>query len=975
MDRREWFFEEGVVFHQKTILIFKLIVAVFSQKNFNVIKNKKREMKPLYLAISLFCCVVNSFAQQGVFKLINNSRGAKIYYKGSEKVVNSAIDMFIVDSDQICKNPTTTTTELNNNTIIVGVLGIDSYIDQYLNQEEIRTIKNNWESFIIKRINLKGKELLVVAGNNPRGVAYGVLELSRKMGVSPWVWWADATPTPQENVSINITEPIIQMPSVKYRGVFLNDEDWALMPWSSKHFEQTSKRGAIGPKTYERIFQLLLRLRANTIWPAMHECTIPFYMVKGNKDVADKYGIVVGTSHCEPMMTCNTGEWHTRGKGAYNFKTNKENILNYWNERVTELADSENVYTIGMRGIHDGRMLGVNNIDEETVILEKIIAEQQQLLKKNFPEKYKTTPQVLVPYKEVLKVYNNGLKVPDDVTLMWCDDNNGYITRLSDAKEQKRKGGAGVYYHLSYWGKPHDYLWLASTQPGLIYKEMKRAWDYGAQKIWILNVGDIKPGEYLTEFFLDMAWNINDITPENIYAHQQNWLQDVFGKNYNPQMQEICKEYYHLNGKRKPEHMGWNVVESTEKNMSVHDSELNPHSNGDEIEQRIAAYQLMAKKSEHIYKSIPKQLKDCYFQLLHYPIVASKAINEKILYAQKSRLYATYNLPVSEEYAQKAKSAYGEIAALTYKYNHDISNGKWHGMMDFKPRDLAVFQSPTLPDPINNKSNVSEVLLWSEGMQKPTDLSQIVLPIYTAGVIQSYNISLLTTDKTKAITWEVVNSSAGIEVSDVCTNLHHERKICFTSRQTMPGKYTVELLVNKKNVSVICEVVGVGSNTIESKHIEKNGSISFDAKEYTNKERTFQTIQSLGHSMESVILTPSENNKNYIEYEFYSSSVGDVTVKMAMIPAYSAKNRFLRYAICMNNESEQNVSINADFLSSKWAQNCLRGQSVIETKHHVKIAGKQIIRIRSLDEPIYLDQILIDFNLNRKHYLIGNIKN
>lgn len=932
-------------------------------------------MKPLYLAIALFCCVVSSFAQQRVFNLIEHSNGAKIYYLGSDKVVNSAIDMFIADSDKVCEKPTKKITELSDNTIITGVLGTDSYIDQYLSQAEAQTIKNNWEAFIIKGINIKGQDLLVVAGNNPRGVAYGVLELSRKMGVSPWTWWADAAVTPQDNVIINTTEPIIQMPSVKYRGIFLNDEDWALMPWSSKHFEQTSQRGAIGPKTHERIFQLLLRLRANTIWPGMHECTVPFYMVKGNKEVADKYGIVVGTSHCEPMMTCNTGEWHTRGKGAYNFTTNKDNILNYWNERVTELVDSENVYTIGMRGIHDGRMMGVNSLDEETVILEKIIAEQQKLLKNNFAEKYKTAPQILVPYKEVLKVYNNGLKVPEDVTLMWCDDNNGYITRLSDAKEQKRKGGAGVYYHLSYWGKPHDYLWLASTQPGLIYKEMKRAWDYGAQKIWILNVGDIKPGEYLTEFFLDMAWNINDITPSTIYDHQQDWLRHIFGKNYNPQMLEICKEYYHLNGKRKPEHMGWNVVESTEKNMSVHDSELNPHSNGDEIEQRIVAFQRMSEKSEHIYKSIPKQLKDCYFQLLHYPIVASKAMNEKILYAQKSRLYATHNLPVSEEYAQKAISAYGEIAAITYKYNNDISNGKWNGMMDFKPRDLAVFQSPILPDPIiNDKSNVSEVLLWSEEMIKPTALSQIVLPIYTAGIIQSYNLSLFATDKTKDITWKVVNSSAGIDVREVYTNLLYERKICFTSQQTIPGKYTVELLVNKEKVSVICEVVDVESNTIGSKHVEKNRSISFDAKEYTNKERTFQTIQSLGYSMESVILAPSKNNKNYIEYEFYSASVGDVKVKMAMIPAYPANKGFLRYAISMNDDSEQNISIDAEFLSSKWAQNCLRGQSITETMHHVKTAGKQIIRVRSLDEPIYLDQVLIDFELNRKRYLVGNVR-
>jgi len=224
--------------------------------------------------------------------------------------------------------------------------------------------------------------------------------------------------------------------------------------------------------------------------------------------MADKYGIVMATSHCEPLMRNSAGEWDAKKYGQYNYLTNKDSIISYWTERLKKVGQSENIYTIGMRGVHDGQMQGVKTLDEHTKALNLIIQDQRNLLSRYVNADVTKVPQVFVPYKEVLSVYDNGLQVPDDVTLIWCDDNYGYITRLSNEQERKRKGGSGVYYHISYWGRPHDYLWLCTTSPAQIYTEMKRAWDYGAQKLWILNVGDIKPGEYDTEFFMDLAWNI-----------------------------------------------------------------------------------------------------------------------------------------------------------------------------------------------------------------------------------------------------------------------------------------------------------------------------------------------------------------------------------------------------------------------------------------------------------------------------------
>ena len=353
-----------------------------------------------------------------------------------------------------------------------------------------------------------GKQLFVV-GNNGRGTAYGILELSRLAGVSPWVWWADVTPEKQNRLAVSTEFKTFQSPSVEYRGIFLNDEDWSLQPWSWKNFEPNEIKGRIGTRTYKEIFKLLLRLRANAIWPGMHGITTPFYFVPGVKEVADSCGIAIGTSHCEPLMRNNVGEWDTKRRGDYNYITNRDSVQAYWIERLKEAYPYENMYTIGMRGIHDGHMEGVNTMEEKTQALQQVLDDQRKLLAKYVNRDVTKIPQVFVPYKEVLDIMENGLEIPEDVTLMWCDDNYGYMTRLSDQEQQKRIGGSGVYYHLSYWGRPHDYMWLCTTQPGLIYNEMKQAYDHNARHVWIVNVHDLKPAAYDLEFFLDMAWDIN----------------------------------------------------------------------------------------------------------------------------------------------------------------------------------------------------------------------------------------------------------------------------------------------------------------------------------------------------------------------------------------------------------------------------------------------------------------------------------
>lgn len=600
----------------------------------------------------------------------------------SNELIKWAAQTLAKDIESILQHPITvdeTATAPKQKAIIIGVNG-----SKIFNSKENEKLNKKWEHFSLKN---EGKNIYVT-GSDIRGTVYGIFELAERMGISPWIWWADVMPKHQKKISVSINEEEIEGPSVQYRGIFLNDEDWGLQPWAAKTFEPNTKD--IGPKTYEKIFQLLLRLKANTIWPAMHPCTRAFYQIEGNNKMAQKYHIVVGTSHCEPMLRNNVDEWDHHTNGHYNYFTNKDGVTKYWKDRVVQVKDAENIVTLGMRGIHDGHMHGGNSLEEKAKMVEQIIEDQRQMLTDVKQKSLDSIASTIVLYKEVLDLYNKGLNVPDDVTIMWCDDNHGYIRRLSNKEEQKRKGGSGIYYHLSYWGSPHDYLWLSTTQPGLVWYEMNKAYQNGAQKIWIANVGDIKPAEYNMELFLDMAWDINSVSNDNIETHMQEWAEREFGSKVASDITNYMVEYYRLASIRRPEFMGWSRVEPRTKTV---DTQFNPKANGNELQRRIDSYQQLANKVEALSNKIEANKLDAWFQLVEYPIVSAAAQNEKFLYAQLAR--NEKDSDKREIYINKSKKAYNKIEQLTKKYNHEIASGKWNHMMSMAPRKLNVFKLPS----------------------------------------------------------------------------------------------------------------------------------------------------------------------------------------------------------------------------------------------------------------------------------------
>lgn len=572
--------------------------------------------------------------------------------------------------------------EVSDYAIIVGTIGLSKYISELGETGKINVegIKGKWESYILQLVDSprKGiKKALVICGSNPRGTAYGLFEVSRMMGISPYVWWADVVPDHQ--MSLYLVGDLLKRgePSVKYRGIFINDEDWGILPWAKNGIDAVYKN--IGPNTYAQVAELLLRLRANTLWPASHGASKAFWTLKGNLEVAKKYAIIMSSGN--PMLRDNLWEWPRFGGTSknYSYSTNKDMMLRYWAERVGQSRGYEAIYDISTRGFQDEPLLGYSSQKDALVGISELIAEQRKLLGDSIGGPA-TVPQIYLPYKEALDLYNAGLRIPDDVTLCWVDDNFGYIRQLPTKTEQMRSGGNGVYYHLSYLGTPAPYLWLSSLSPSFLSFELSKGYQHGVQRFWMFNVGDIKPAEEELEFCMDLAWNIESWPPQDAYKYSRYWAAKTFGESYADAIGEIKNEYYALASQCKPELIN---------RMDYSDEECN---------QRIDRYRKLIGKVDNLKGQIPLAKRDAFFELVEYPVKGAAEMNIKILRAQQSWFYAAAGKKDSTSiFTKEVAMAYDNIMRMTEQYNHGIAGGKWNMMMNSKPYGGSVFDMPIIP--------------------------------------------------------------------------------------------------------------------------------------------------------------------------------------------------------------------------------------------------------------------------------------
>lgn len=613
--------------------------------------------------------VVKQPGSKGSFPLASKNNLASIYVDANDfEVVKKSANFFASDVERVTgqiPELISSATELKDYVVIIGTIGNSEILNKLVTAKKLRidSLQNQWERFLIKTVDNplpNVKQALVIAGSDRRGTAYGVFSLSEAIGVSPWYWWADVPVIKSNSLFVSPINYVSKSPGVKYRGIFINDEDWGINQWARKTFEKEFGNG-VGPKTYEKIFELMLRLRLNYIWPAMHEVSKEFGDTPENVELADRYGIVAGSSHCEPMLYNNV-HWNEKQRGNWNYSLNRDTIYNVWKQTAMARGDKEAVWTTGIRGIHDrGMETPPTTIPERINVVEKVFKEQRQLIDQYVTNKWGPVAQCFVPYKEVLPIYDAGLKVPDDVTLIWVDDNFGYIRRLSNPNERMRTGGSGLYWHLSYYGGPHSYTWINTTAPALMWEEFHKAWENGARTMWVINVGDIKPMELGIDYFSQLAWNPDAQGAEAQPKFLKSFLSKNFENNLITPLTQLLDEYYHLGTVRKPELMNRAWALSLSNKNAV---------------QLKSEYEALLRMESAVAVKMPMVYRDAYNELIGSPskILAATGL---IFMHDRAIIYGADSLVQKPEIDRLKTFIDKEVE----NYNNNIASGKWKYMM------------------------------------------------------------------------------------------------------------------------------------------------------------------------------------------------------------------------------------------------------------------------------------------------------
>ncbi len=939
--------------------------------------------------------VVSQAGRQDFHVLVDGVMATIVTESDDFSVCHVAAGLLADDIQRVCgmkPQITSSLKGLSGHVIYIATLGKSPLVDRLVAEKklDVSTVTGQWETFVLQVVDrpVAGVERgLFIIGSDRRGTAFGVLDLSEKMGVSPWYWWADVPVSKRETIAVRKGRYQQGPPSVKYRGIFINDEDWGMHPWARETYAPEDEY--IGPKTYRTIFELLLRLKANYIWPAMHDCTKAFHEYEENRLLADEYAIVIGSTHCEQMLRNNVWEWEHwspadgGARGKWDWCANSQQITEYWKSRVKETAPFECIYTVGMRGIHDSGMpcSGVTDAEKALRMQDEIFPAQRRMIAEWVHPDPSTVPQIFCPYKEVLNLYHMGMEVPGDITLVWPDDNHGYIRHLSTPGEQARSGGAGIYYHVSYWGEPHDYLWLCSTPPALIWEEMKKAYDYRADRVWVLNVGDIKPAEMCTEFFLDMGWDIDRWNTNNQDEYIEQWAGREFGPVYKKQISEIMLEYYRLGQARKPEHMGWSTLYP---DTPTKEPEFSPIHYNDESQQRIESYEQLESRAEKIYEFLPDAHKDAFYQLVLYPVRGACRMNQKYLFAQKSRLYAAQARTSANQYAQMAIEAHDDIIKETNRYNC-LAKGKWKGMMSSSPRNLTVFERPTVAtvDPVSGAS-MGVVL---EG--QINDLTSVVplgdnavdtLPVFDVFTKRRHFIDIFNKGDA-AFAWTAVPLQPWIQLDQTAGTLDTEQRVWVRIDwdQTPVGnpQGSIQITGADKSVAVNIEVfnpVSTRPSRIDG-FVQSNGYVSIEAEHYSTRISRngvkWEVIPTLGRTGDSVTVFPTTTDSlseisnilsqsPLLEYETYMWQTGEQNVSVYCLPTHAISSEHgLRYAIAFDDQTPQIVEYDAAEYSAQWSVNVLQGAAISKSTHTVTGTGPHTLKIWMVDPGVVMDKIVI----------------
>ncbi|WCT14218.1 glycosyl hydrolase 115 family protein [Mucilaginibacter jinjuensis] len=613
----------------------------------------------------------------GYFALSANDKAAPIYtgddeYPGVKRAINSLMG----DVRSVTRSAPALVTETKGlkQIVLIGTLGKNPKIDQLVKENKLNVtdIAGKWETYLIQVVQKPFPgvdQALVITGSDKRGTIFGIYDVSAQIGISPWYWWADVPVKEQKNLYILPGRHTDGTPAVKYRGIFINDEAPAFSGWTKEKF------GGVNHKMYEKMFELILRLKGNYLWPAMWGNAFNDDD-KLNPVLADEYGVVMGTSHHEPMDRAQQ-EWKRYGKGEWNYEKNKEILQDFWRKGIENMGTKETIVTVGMRGDGDMPMTEGSNI----ALLENIVKDQRKIITDVTGKDASQTPQMWALYKEVQSYYDKGMRVPDDVTLLLCDDNWGNIRKLPSLTEKPRKGGYGIYYHFDYVGGPRNYKWLNTNPISKTWEQMHLAYEYNARQIWVVNVGDLKPMEFPISFFLDYAWNPDKWPAEKLQQYSEEWATQQFGAAHAKEIAKILTLYTKYNSRRKPELLDENTYSLTNYN---------------EFTTVVGDYNKLRDEAEKLATVLDSKCKDSFYELVLHPVQACANLNELYFEVAKNRYYLKQKNAAANAAAARVRELFAKDKAISRYYNDTLANGKWSHMMDQTHIGYTYWQQPNV---------------------------------------------------------------------------------------------------------------------------------------------------------------------------------------------------------------------------------------------------------------------------------------
>jgi hypothetical protein len=870
--------------------------------------------------------------------------------------------------------------------IIVGTLGKSPLIDKLVQygKIDVSDVKGRWEHYLIQVVKqpLAGvDEALVIAGSDKRGTIFGIYDVSEKIGVSPWYWWADVPVPHKESLYIKYGR-YVEGPSVKYRGIFLNDEAPALSGWVRYKYgtvpvgEDSLLRKGVNNYNHEfycRIFELLLRIKANYLWPAMWDNAFNEDDPE-NPRLADEWGIVMGTSHQEPMIRAQQ-EWdrrYLRTLGNWNYVKHPDVMEQFWREGIRRNKNYESIVTMGLRGANDSEMKG--DIQSNIRMVESIIQKQQQILVEEMKKSLEEVPQMWCLYKEINEYYNQGMKVPDNVTLLWADDNWGYIRRLPDEAERKRKGGAGVYYHFDYHGGPRSYEWINTNPLPKIWDQMTLAKQYGADRIWIVNVGHFRGYELPTEYFMDLAWNTDRWSSDNTLGYTRRWAQREFGPDFALPVAEILSSYGKFNARRKPESL-------TPGTYSL--------IHYDEAERVVSEYRELEAKADTIAARLPEEYQDAFFHLALFPAKAGAILNELYVSAGKNRLYARQGRASAGLMAARTRELFNADTALMTYYNKVYANGRWNHFMDqthigytnWNPPRRNSLNAIRLTEP--DVPEAAGLGVAVEGFEEswPGSAFEPILPLFDEFGGEKHWIEVYNKGKAPFeftiqanvpwVTFSKTNGTLGADqriwVALDKSMLPSEASEGWLTVSGASQTVKVRLRACKPETDVLNQVKGF---------VESNGVVSIEASHFVRNigvgTNQWLYVEDYGLTLSGMRATAPANpsaavpgvNAPCLEYPVYLFSNKTVHVDLITSPVLNfLHSRDIRLAVSLNDGEPRYLTVvpaNFSVQSSRtWGEGVLNQCRRLTTSLPVASAGTNTLKVWMVDPGVIVQKVVL----------------